>query len=129
MIAIRRRTRPLHVTHSRVCDVLAGQDRAAANDLWVRHAVVSGDRFTSWLAGRCSAQGKLAVAYGESLREAGCRGKHGRQKKQGFYHLVNRPRCLLQSQQQQRQSIIRFSVLTIYELTLQKLLVAQSGQR
>jgi len=49
MSAVRRRTRPLHVTHSRVSNVIAIQDRASAHDFWIRHTVVPGDRFTGRL--------------------------------------------------------------------------------
>ena len=49
MVAVRRRTRPLHVPHRRVCDVIAIQNRAAAHNLWISDTVVSGDRITGWL--------------------------------------------------------------------------------
>ena len=49
MVAVRRRTRPLHVSHRRVCDVIALENRASAHDFRIRHTVVSGDRLTGWL--------------------------------------------------------------------------------
>lgn len=68
MAAVSRSARPLHVSHGSVSNVIALQNRAAAHDLWIRHTVVPGDRLASRLTGRCSAQGKLTVADGKSLR-------------------------------------------------------------
>ena len=55
MAAIARRTRPLHIPHSRVCDVIAVQNRAAAHDFWIRNTVITGDRLTGWLTDGCRA--------------------------------------------------------------------------
>jgi len=91
MAAVSRRTRPLHIPHRRVSNVIAIQNRAAAHDLGIRHTVIPCDRLTGRLTCRCSAQGKLPITDSESLRCAGCRDKHCQQKKQGFYHFVNPP--------------------------------------
>ena len=91
MAAVRRRTRPLHIPHRRVSNVIALQNRAAAHDLGIRNTVITGNRLTGRLTCRCSAQSKLSITDSESLREAGCRCKHCQQKKQGFYHFVNPP--------------------------------------
>ena len=68
MAAVRRRTRPLHIPHRRVRNIVSVQNRASAHNLWIGYTVVSGDRLASRLTGRCRAQGKLTVADGKSLR-------------------------------------------------------------
>ena len=68
MIAVSRRARSLHVTHGSVSNVIALQNRASAYNLWISNTVVPGDRLASRLTCRCSAQGKLTVADGKSLR-------------------------------------------------------------
>ena len=68
MPAVRRRTRPLHVAHGSVCNIIALQNRASAHDLWISNTVVPSDRLASRLTCRGRAQGKLTIADSESLR-------------------------------------------------------------